>query len=572
MAGESCSNRPREEFTCSVCRESFADAGTLSCGHRFCGGCVLQSWGDAPAEAPCPQCRERVLAEGLRPNRLLAGVVEAVRGLGEPPGQGEAGQGVCGRHREPLKLFCQDDRAPICVACDRSGEHREHRVVPVEEAAQEIKDQISRSLEILRKERQNVLLYNAENEKRSQELLIVKTLNKIKSDNLGTEMAAARSDQGAISFAEIAVYFSSEEWALLSPCQRLLYETVMMENYENAIFVASFWNQIGRKKEQTQSSQQTAKTGEKPFKCQECGKTFRQSHVLQIHQRTHTGEKSYKCQECGMTFSQSGHLIRHHRTHTGEEPYKCQECGMTFSHSGALTIHRRTHTGEKPYECQECGMTFSQSGILKNHQRTHSGNKPYKCPECEMTFSRSGHLIIHHRTHTGEKPYVCQECGMSFSQSGVLTMHRRTHTGEKPYECQECGMTFSQSGILKNHQRTHTGEKPYKCQECGMTFGRSSHLILHLRTHTGEKPYECQECGMSFSQNGHFIIHHRTHTGEKPYACQECGMTFSHSGTLKIHRRTHTGEKPYQCQECGMTFSRSDSLKIHHRTHMAITI
>lgn len=43
--------------------------------------------------------------------------------------------------------------------------------------------------------------------------------------------------QGPIAFREIVLYFSSEEWALLSPCQRLLYVTVMMENYENVKFV-----------------------------------------------------------------------------------------------------------------------------------------------------------------------------------------------------------------------------------------------------------------------------------------------------------------------------------------------
>lgn len=43
--------------------------------------------------------------------------------------------------------------------------------------------------------------------------------------------------QMPISFAEIALHFSSEEYALLSPSQRHLYEEVTLENHQNVIFV-----------------------------------------------------------------------------------------------------------------------------------------------------------------------------------------------------------------------------------------------------------------------------------------------------------------------------------------------
>ncbi|XP_036683453.1 zinc finger protein 174 isoform X1 [Balaenoptera musculus] len=92
------------------------------------------------------------------------------------------------------------------------------------------------------------------------------------------------------------------------------------------------------------------------------------------HQPTRSAKKPYKCDDCGKSFTWNSELKRHKRVHTGERPYTCGECGNCFGRQSTLKLHQRIHTGEKPYQCGQCGKSFRQSSNLHQHHRLHHGD------------------------------------------------------------------------------------------------------------------------------------------------------------------------------------------------------
>lgn len=132
------------DLSCSICCEVFREPVVLKCSHSFCSPCLQQYWSICLSR-DCPLCRRQSLDEPV-PSLTLKNLCESY--LEESDGAQakaeepccEPGE-MCALHGERFKLFCTNDKEPICVVCHTSRKHKQHDCCPVGEAVVDVRVQ-----------------------------------------------------------------------------------------------------------------------------------------------------------------------------------------------------------------------------------------------------------------------------------------------------------------------------------------------------------------------------------------------------------------------------------------------
>uniref|UniRef100_A0A3Q3BE69 RING-type domain-containing protein n=1 Tax=Kryptolebias marmoratus TaxID=37003 RepID=A0A3Q3BE69_KRYMA len=114
----------------SAVRSVFGDPVLLSCSHSFCKVCLKDWWRQKPTQE-CPVCKRRSSKSDPPCNRALKNLSESF----SQEKHHRASEALCSLHADKLSLFCLD--------------HQE--LVPIDEAAEDGREDLLRSLEPLKK-------------------------------------------------------------------------------------------------------------------------------------------------------------------------------------------------------------------------------------------------------------------------------------------------------------------------------------------------------------------------------------------------------------------------------------
>eukprot|EP00088_Acartia_fossae_P011067 TRINITY_DN1554_c0_g1_i7.p1 TRINITY_DN1554_c0_g1~~TRINITY_DN1554_c0_g1_i7.p1 ORF type:complete len:538 (+),score=103.12 TRINITY_DN1554_c0_g1_i7:334-1947(+) len=256
---------------------------------------------------------------------------------------------------------------------------------------------------------------------------------------------------------------------------------------------------------------------------------------------------------CDKKFPRPGRLAIHKRTHTGERPYACQHCDKTYNKKHHLKSHvLRNHQSEPSltFLCDICDKQFVSKETLRIHKkRTHDASSGcrFKCTECDAAFGkrqdRQKHMASQH-PKTDQITFSCDICKEEFATKAILQKHKSSH---KTHKCSHCDQVFTRWTEFQQHRKTFSKEKS-KCSTCGkMVF--SVNMERHKSTHDETRPaIHCpfQDCPRYFFFYRNMKKHFKSSHCDEKFTCTHdgCDKELSSKQKLKEHVKKIHNEEP----------------------------
>ncbi|KAL6080344.1 hypothetical protein STEG23_036315, partial [Scotinomys teguina] len=414
--------------------------------------------------------------------------------------------------------------------------------------------------------------------------------------------------QEALTFQDVKVTFSKEEWGYLDSVQRNLYRDVMLENYGNVVSVVgsspkpALISWLEARKPWTVNIY-TVQPKRDSDTTPEAGKPQTKSSKFILKQDLLEYTQNFAVPEvCPETSVSEGTALRKtfeqkcRQSKPRGSPIQMKELkeGTDISNRTGRESEVLGSSNSLDIKHVKCVRVSKKKRSFKHDRdgyfgkRSHHYNKKYG-EGLRDTVEGFG---VFQSIRTGLKESEKDTCGKDFILSSPHQQEQSVHT-VRVYRCHDCGKTFSKSSRLKCHQRCHCEEKLFQCRICQKAFKWPSNCVRHEKIHTRVKPYKYSSCEKALCHLSAYGLHQETHTRkkfessqykepltctldlhhhltdqseEKPWTAASMGNP-SQDTVCHIPQSSHNTEEPHKCKRCGRTFSIRSLLLIHQRVH-----
>ncbi|NXN21284.1 ZN573 protein, partial [Nycticryphes semicollaris] len=414
--------------------------------------------------------------------------------------------------------------------------------------------------------------------------------------------------QVPVTFEDIAMYFSREEWEILDEEQRELYKTVMEDSYEMLVSLYCDLSKPGLLSRMVRGE----KLWETPAKSRLEAGDLSLGPTVVLFSSPETPS--------------DGGLLEMKTKESPEGNCRGQEDSRSLVVTPTCSAYVPHEATTVPADLSQPTLSPSCPLPMGSHEAMHLNQSlsspptaadakvgiPTEMPQEEVPVEEPAVPEMPSKGQKGEDvkdagqggqgpaagvpeergkaavPDLCRataqaDPGSFASRTAVC---QRNSTREKFYSCPICRKTFLLKINLVIHQWDHNNWEPYLSAHCDRTFMSKKKIRNHLQTRAVKgfcQPSEAEECSNRVpcpvpqpraTSRDCGTVWGKTSPNRYPlppgnvtYTCKECMENFSSESFFILHQHHHDNHHLICCPCCNRTFTWASEFVRHHRTH-----